>query len=101
MASASNVTASIMYHYVLGLLKHLSCSDEHCCWEQGLLGKVQMCGIAFMDCVRRFVSTFVASSHRREAIETAPGQADLSRKTCCVGLNASSPVCNHISYCNK
>lgn len=35
-----------MYHYVLGLLKHLSCSDEHCCWEQGLLGKVQMCGIA-------------------------------------------------------
>lgn len=35
-----------MYHYVLGLLKHLSCSAEHCCWEQGLLGKVQMCGIA-------------------------------------------------------
>lgn len=36
-----------MYHYVLGLLTHLSRSDGHCCWEQGLLGKVQMCGIAF------------------------------------------------------
>lgn len=42
VASASNVTASIMYHYVLGLPKHLSSSDEHCFWE---LGKVQMCGI--------------------------------------------------------
>lgn len=42
VASAGNVTASIMYHYVSGLLKHLSCSDEHCCWE---LRKVQMYGI--------------------------------------------------------
>lgn len=36
-----------MYHYVLGLLKRSSSSGEHCCWEQGLWGKVQMCGIAF------------------------------------------------------
>lgn len=38
MASASDVNG-------IGLLKHFSRSDEHWCWEQRLLGKVQMCGI--------------------------------------------------------